>query len=339
MPILTANGFFQGFHFDTLLSLISCATGVVALFLGGAAYNQCKIIKNSFNDKKEFEDNSQDHSQRAAGDIINNNGISDTQLVTITTALTTMNSTNFSEALDKAYTRFQEQCDENLKNIIDQTKQVIADNRLQISGYTKIDWIHIYLESAKNASDAYMQNVWAKVLARELAQPGSFSFKTLDVLKNMSADDFRLFEKIKAFHVEALIVQNRKLNSFLNWIEKTKLCELGLLNLSETERSYDIAPNTERNVLVCNNAFVIIFHNQSDQAVTAKFSGHLLTTAAKELLPVAMPRMESQYFLECAKVLKEECKEEVKTTLHNVNWVDDKQFSYQQKDLLEQDNT
>ena len=55
MPILTANGFFQGFNFDTLLSLISCATGVVALFLGGAAYNQCRIIKNSFNDKKEFE--------------------------------------------------------------------------------------------------------------------------------------------------------------------------------------------------------------------------------------------------------------------------------------------
>ena len=54
MPILTANGFFQGFNFDTLLSLISCVTGVVALFLGGAAYNQCRIIKNSFNDKKEF---------------------------------------------------------------------------------------------------------------------------------------------------------------------------------------------------------------------------------------------------------------------------------------------
>ena len=58
MPILTANVFFQGFNFDTVLALISCVTGVVALFLGSTAYNQCKIVKNSFNDKKKFEDDS-----------------------------------------------------------------------------------------------------------------------------------------------------------------------------------------------------------------------------------------------------------------------------------------
>ena len=79
MPIPEAETFFQEFNFDTLLALISCIAGVVALFLGGTAYKNCKNIKDSFNDKKEFEDNSQDHSQRAAGDIINNNGISDAQ--------------------------------------------------------------------------------------------------------------------------------------------------------------------------------------------------------------------------------------------------------------------
>ena len=80
MILLSTGGFFQGFNFDTLLALISCIAGVAALFLGGAAYNNCKIIKDSINEKKEFEDNSQDHSQHAAGDIIDNSsGISDTQ--------------------------------------------------------------------------------------------------------------------------------------------------------------------------------------------------------------------------------------------------------------------
>ena len=336
MPILTANGFFQGFNFDTLLALISCITGVVALFLGSAAYNQCKIIKNSLNDKKKFEDDSQDHSQRAAGDIINNNGISDTQLVTITTALTTMNSTNFSEALDKAYTRFQEQCDENLKNIIDQTKQVIADNRLQISGYTKIDWIHIYLESAKNASDAYMQNVWAKVLARELAHPGSFSYKTLDVLKNMTADDFKLFEKASALCIGDLIISDRKFNGYLSWMEKNKLSELGLLSLSETERTYTVSANGNTNMLVASDTLALFLRNNSAAEVSTKFTGHLFTNSAKELMHVAVPMPERQYFLECGKYLRGKCTKPIILTLHDVVWFNGVQFRCQQKDLLEE---
>lgn len=336
MPILTANGFFQGFNFDTLLSLISCVTGVVALFLGGTAYNQCKIIKNSFNDKKEFEDNSQDHSQRAAGDIINNNGISDTQLVTITTALTTMNSTNFSEALDKAYTRFQEQCDENLKNIIDQTKQVIADNRLQISGYTKIDWIHIYLESAKNASDAYMQNVWAKVLARELAQPGSFSYKTLDVLKNMSADDYRLYEKLASLAYDGFIFQSKVLNNFLSWSNQLRLREMGLINLDGSERTVALSANSTAQSLLCHNSMVLRMKNDNGNEVLVKHQVRVLTSAAKELLVTASPYFYRQYFIDSVKELKEKYKSQCQIELHDVAYISETQFSISPQDILSQ---
>lgn len=50
------QSFFNGFNFDTLLALISCIASVVALFLGGAAYKQCQINKNSFNDSKTIND-------------------------------------------------------------------------------------------------------------------------------------------------------------------------------------------------------------------------------------------------------------------------------------------
>lgn len=336
MPILTANVFFQGFNFDTVLALISCVTGVVALFLGSTAYNQCKIVKNSFNDKKKFEDDSQDHSQRAAGDIINNNGISDTQLVTITTALTTMNSTNFSEALDKAYTRFQEQCDENLKNIIDQTKQVIADNRLQISGYTKIDWIHIYLESAKNASDAYMQNVWAKVLARELAKPGSFSYKTLDVLKNMSADDYRLYEKLASLAYEGFIFQSKVLNDYLSWSNQLRLREMGLINLDASERTVTLAAKSNSQSLLCHNSMVLRIKNDTEKELKVKHEVRVITSAAKELLVTASPYFYRQYFIDSIKELKEKHKSQCQIELHDAVFINETQFSTSPKDNLSQ---
>ena len=334
MPILMTGGFFQDFNFDTLLALISCIAGVVALFLGGAAYNQCRIIKNSFNDKKEFEDNSQDHSQRAAGDIINNNGISDTQLVTITTALTTMNSTNFSEALDKAYTRFQEQCDENLKNIIDQTKQVIADNRLQIAGYTKIDWIHIYLESAKNASDAYMQNVWAKVLARELAQPGSFSYKTLDVLKNMSADDYRLYEKLASLTCEGFIFQSKVLNQYLPWSSQLRLREMGLINLDASERTMTISAKSTSQSLLCHKSMVLRIKNDGESELQVKHEVRVITSAAKELLATTSPLFYRQYFIDSIKEVKEKYKTQCQIELHDVAFISDTQFSISPIDNL-----
>lgn len=78
---------------------------------------------------------------------------------------------------------------------------------MELSGSTKLDWINIYFESAKNAADTYMQNVWAKVLAKELESPGTFGYKTLDVLKNMFRADFILFEKMCSVQVRGAIVR------------------------------------------------------------------------------------------------------------------------------------
>ena len=247
-----------------------------------------------------------------------------------------MNSTNFSEALDKAYTRFQEQCDENLKNIIDQTKQVIADNRLQISGYTKIDWIHIYLESAKNASDAYMQNVWAKVLARELAQPGSFSYKTLDVLKNMSADDYRLYEKLASLAGEGFIFQSKALNDYLPWPNQLKLREMGLINLDASERTITLAAKSTSQSLLCHNSMVLQIKNDAEKELKVKHEVRVITSAAKELLVTASPYFYRQYFIDSIKELKENHKSQCQIELHDVVFISETQFTTSPKDNLSQ---
>ena len=42
-------GFFQGFNLDTLLAIISCATGIIALFLGGKHIKTAKSAKTLLN--------------------------------------------------------------------------------------------------------------------------------------------------------------------------------------------------------------------------------------------------------------------------------------------------
>lgn len=269
--------FFWGFNFDTLLALISCITGIVALFLGGSAYHNCKEIKNSFNDKKEFGDGGIDNSQKAAGDIINNNCDMN--------AIATLTNANFSVALNAAYKTFELQAEMNLKNVIEETEKIVRDKKLELSGYTKIDWINVYFESAKNASDMYMQDVWAKVLAKELENPGTFGYKTLDVLKNMSKEDFILFEKMCSVQVEGTVVRGNAYKQHgLEWMNCIKLCELGLLSLDASERTYELPAKAIQPMFL--NNFTIIIKNRSDSIQKVKFEVFLLTYAARELLSI-----------------------------------------------------
>ena len=54
-----------------------------------------------------------------------------------------------------------------------------------------------------------MQGIWAKVLAKEMSEPDSFSYKTLDVLKNMTSKDFYLFEKLCSIQFNGCIYKEK----------------------------------------------------------------------------------------------------------------------------------
>lgn len=335
MPTPEVQSFFQGFNFDTLLALISCVTGVAALFVGGAAYKQCQINKNSFNDEKEYEDGSQDHSQKAGRDI-NNYGISDTQLATITTTLTSMTNANFSEALGKAYAKFQEQCDDNLKNIIEETKKVILDGKFQISGYTKIDWIHIYLESAKNTSDVYMQKVWAKVLACELAVPNSISYKTLDTLKNMSGAEFRLLEQLASISMHHAIIEHDELSSLgFDWVTLQRLKDYGLISLDGTQRTITVKAQSLSFQFI-GNSHVIVIKNNNSENKTLIVQCYLLTAPAQELLSVVDTPCSDDAAIKVANaIVKADSTNTFNISLHKINFfLPDGRANYSGDDLL-----
>lgn len=289
------DSFFTGFNFDTLLALISCITGVVALCLGGNAYKKCKKISKSFNDKKRFGDGGVDNSQKATGDIINNNCDMN--------AIATLTSANFSVALNSAYRVFELQAEKNLQNIIEETRKIIRDKKLELSGYTKIDWINIYFESAKNAADVYMQAIWAKVLAKELDSPGTFGYKTLDVLKNMSKEDFLLFEKMCTVQLEGAVVRGEAYKKHgLQWVECLKLSELGLLSLDASERTYDIPVKSLHPIFLGD--CVIAIKNTSEIIQKFKSEVFILTYAAREIMGIVDYSYESGFVEDVVEDLK-----------------------------------
>ncbi|HBT96399.1 MAG TPA: hypothetical protein DEB25_01470 [Desulfobulbaceae bacterium] len=58
------------------------------------------------------------------------------------------------------------------------------------------DWIVNFFEKSRIISDADMQQLWAKILAGEANNPGSFSRRTINLLNDIDKEDASLFTKL-----------------------------------------------------------------------------------------------------------------------------------------------
>lgn len=63
-------------------------------------------------------------------------------------------------------------------------------------------WINRFFDSVADVSNEDLQKLWGQLLAGETKKPGSFSLKTLDILKNLRPQDAQLFQSILPFTIK-----------------------------------------------------------------------------------------------------------------------------------------
>jgi hypothetical protein len=61
------------------------------------------------------------------------------------------------------------------------------------------DWLAQFFEYCQDVSNEDMQTLWARLLSGEVAQPGSYSYRTLSVVKMLTADVANLFTRFCSF--------------------------------------------------------------------------------------------------------------------------------------------
>lgn len=82
----------------------------------------------------------------------------------------------------------------NIDNIVEQAVIALPDtvNSVPVGR----DWANRFFQAAQDISDIDMQCQWGKVLAGETSQPGRFSVRSLEVLKNLSTEEANLFATV-----------------------------------------------------------------------------------------------------------------------------------------------
>ena len=118
------------------------------------------------------------------------------------------------------------------------------------------DWTTRFFNIAEDISNEEMQALWGRILAGEIKEPKSYSFRTLEFLKNLSkseADIFTKFAEIRINSGDKNFIYNPK-NDFLEkefgiyFTDKLLMVELGLI-VSKDSLEFSLNPSGNNKVV------------------------------------------------------------------------------------------
>jgi hypothetical protein len=148
------------------------------------------------------------------------------------------------------------------------------------------DWTARFFESVKDVSADDMQKLWAKILAGEVKQPGSFSLRCLDTLRNLSRAEAELFTRVVPFVIdgEALHADSVTRRAGLSFTNVVRLSDAGLLGGQlQMEWSLDCKQSEARDLVLPADFVIEFVPRKTGKQV---FPCYPLTEAGRQLLRV-----------------------------------------------------
>lgn len=290
------------------LETMSSAVGPVA----GALFTAIFLRHNTKTD--EFEKIKAGKFKEVADDLLASGKMTYTEYY---------KANNFLTVAQKADHYYQEQPKNNEKGTYD------------------FDWFVRFFEAAGNVSDDTMQNLWAKILAGEIASPSTFSLKTIDVMRNMCKRDAELFIKICshsfASNPENYFLPNE--DDFLEavgvaYIDIMKLSELGLI-FNDGMITLNMTIDNEPRILINNTSLIMMISSTSGKSEQASIRQYPFTEVGKEISTLISKGASDEDFLKYGEILSHN--KSYKISVHKVVEWEGNSVRCEKQDLIPKD--
>lgn len=199
----------------------------------------------------------------------------------------------------------------NLESVAAFAAEQISKEETVSSDPLDEDWIRRFFSIAEDISNEEMQALWGRILAGEVKRPKSYSLRTLEILKNITKDEAKIFEK---FAQIALISNNLAyicISSGITLFEKEfaishedimLASELGLI--SETTNASIVwelcSEETIEYIKYGKKGFLL---KRAIDAPSHKLPCLILTTVGRELVDLVEPKPNKKYLeMVCEKL-------------------------------------
>lgn len=183
------------------------------------------------------------------------------------------------------------------------------------------DWLYSWRDYAGQVSSDELQDLWGRVLAGEVKNPGSYSLRTLEFLKSLSKSEAEIINRVAKFVINGSIVREKE--EFLeregvSFSDLLFLQELGVLSGVEsiglTTKYRSVDKDKYVNYLIAQDKIVILEGGDPNHVV--ELSVYIVTLVGKEILKLAAFSIDSDYLESVAKGLVSE-----KITVKIADWI------------------
>lgn len=250
-----------------------------------------------------------------------------------------MDTTNFEDLAKRASSRlaYQEiKKQENIDSVVDNAYSELEGKELESEENVDNDWMIRFINSVEDISNEKMQIIWGKILAGEIINPNSVSLRTLDILRNLSKNEAKLFEKICNYIINEHYIYNDDdiLKKYeIIYADMLNLADYGLIN-SSMLLSNNININ-ENEVMLFKNDEYIVMAKSNTENIEISLPIFLLSEAGKELSKIVNKKVNSNYIFDVANDIKEK-NQNINVAVYKITSIIDNQVTFESEDLLNQ---
>jgi len=218
-------------------------------------------------------------------------------------ALIATNEVNADQKIGMRISYQQAKKQVNIENVIQYAVTELENESEVVPEKPENDWITRFFNISEDISSDDMQALWGKILAGEIKRPGSYSLRTLELLRNLSQKEAELFVTV----CEIAVIANDKVIipipdngkyieekfgiSFLNFLY---LQELGLL--ATKVLNFQLLPSEENSHFNFLMGTTLIITHRTSKTPKQSMNCYVFTEIGKQLFNIIThPAVDLEY--------------------------------------------
>lgn len=219
---------------------------------------------------------------------------------------------NYEEIAKRASSRlaYQEiKKQQNIENVVYNAYEELKNIEKVSNEPVNPDWMTRFFNSVEDISDEKMQKIWGRILSGEIKKPNSYSYRTLEKLKNMTQKEAEHFQLLASLALQCssgsfILSDHELMNKYdIKFSYILELAECGLINDQVLALNGNFSNNQK--VIINNSKIIGTIKRKENDIKNFSIDIHAFTGSGCQLLRAIHPKENSNYILDCLKLIKE----------------------------------
>lgn len=202
----------------------------------------------------------------------------------------------------------EERRQENIDTVVELTSQNLEGKTVSDKPVDE-DWATYFFNIVQDVSKEEMKVLWAKILAKEIERPASFSLRTLELLRTVSYEEAELFVRLSEFVLKQescfVFIEKGDMSKYgLSYNDVARLREAGFLQTGELVQRTYYSKNTEtqQSIIVYGHKVIVLTVPPNTKNIV--FPIGILTRAGCELYELIEHNDNMGYLKDFATFIK-----------------------------------